>query len=141
MLDRALGEAGIERQRVFLTNVVKHFKWRPAPGGKRRLHEKPNAVEVRACRPWLETELGLVQPDLLVLLGSTAAQAILGPSFRVTREGGRVLPSPIEGVAPAGVLATLHPSAVLRARSPEEREAGLRTLIADLRTAAQAVPA
>jgi uracil-DNA glycosylase family protein len=137
LLDRALGEAEIVRENVFVTNVVKHFKWRPAPGGKRRLHEKPNAVEVRACRPWLETELGLVQPKLLVLLGSTAAQSVLGPSFRVTRDGGRVFPSPIEGVAPAGVLATLHPSAVLRSRSSEEREEGLRTLVRDLRKAAQ----
>jgi DNA polymerase len=141
ILDQALSEAGIDRQQTFVTNVVKHFKWRPAPGGKRRLHEKPNAIEIRACRPWLETELGLVQPDLVVLLGATAAQAILGPSFRVTREGGRLLPSPLEGVAPAGMLATLHPSAVLRASSKEAREAGLQTLIRDLRTAAQALAA
>src|SRR5687768_9164559 len=138
ILAKGLEEAGIDREAAFVTNVVKHFKWRPAPGGKRRLHEKPNAAEVRACRPWLETELALVQPELLVLLGSTAAQSVLGPSFRVTRDGGRVLASPIEGVAPAGVLATLHPSAVLRSRSSEEREEGLRTLVRDLQTAALA---
>ena len=141
VLDRALEEAGIDRERVFVTNVVKHFKWRPAPGGKRRLHEKPNRVEIGACRPWLETELSLVRPELVVLLGATAAQALLGSAFRVTRDGGRLLPSPIAEVAPVGVIATVHPSAVLRARTAGDREAGMRTLVKDLGTAGRALTA
>ena len=91
VLDQALAEAGIDRERIFVTNVVKHFKWRPS--GKRRLHERPSRAEVRACRPWLEAELGLVQPDVMVLLGATAAQAVIGPDFRVTTSRGRVMPS------------------------------------------------
>ena len=87
MLDKALEGAGIDRDRVYITNVVKHFKWRPR--GKRRIHQKPNAEEIRACRPWLEAELALVKPRVLVCLGATAAQALLGRQFRVTRERGR----------------------------------------------------
>jgi DNA polymerase len=128
VLDSALAESGIDREQVFVTNVVKHFKWRPS--GKRRLHERPNPAEVRACRPWLEAELGLVQPRLLVLLGATAAQSVLGPSFRVTVDHGTILDSPLPGTA--RLLATLHPSAILRSRTDEERASQMRTLIDDL---------
>src|SRR5438876_4544331 len=93
VLGEALEAAGIDRERIFVTNVVKHFKWRPS--GKRRLHERPSRAEVRACRPWLEAELGLVQPDVMVLLGATAAQAVIGPDFRVTASRGRVMASPM----------------------------------------------
>jgi DNA polymerase len=136
MLDRALADAGIDRERVFVTNVVKHFKWKPVPGSKRRLHEKPNAVEIRACRPWLDLELEIVRPDLVVALGATAAQAILGPSFRITEGRGDLLDSPAIG---RQVIATYHPSAILRARTPEERERMLAALVADLSLAAETV--
>jgi uracil-DNA glycosylase family protein len=131
LLDGALEEAGIDRERVFISNVVKHFKWRPS--GKRRLHERPNAAEVRACRPWLNLELEIVQPDLLVCLGATAAQAIIGRDFRITERRGEILP-PLDGGPP--VLATFHPSAILRARTPEDREGSMAGLVADLSTAA-----
>ncbi|MFL5679233.1 MAG: UdgX family uracil-DNA binding protein [Chloroflexota bacterium] len=137
MLDRALEEAGIDRERVFVTNVVKHFKWRPS--GKRRLHERPNPAEIRACRPWLDLELDLVRPDVLVMLGATAAQAILGRDFRVSERHGELLPP----IAPSGpqLLATYHPSSILRSRSNEEREAGLRMLVEDLAAARAAIAA
>src|SRR6266545_3389993 len=125
ILNTALREAGIDRERVFVTNVVKHFKWRPS--GKRRLHERPNRAEVRACRPWLEAELGLVRPDLLVLMGATAAQAILGPAFRVSIEHGRLVSSPLA----VRVMATVHPSSILRA-NPESRDREMELLVADL---------
>ncbi len=133
MLDRALADAGIDRERAFVTNVVKHFKWRPS--GKRRLHERPNRAEVRACAPWLEAELALVRPDALVLLGATAAQALLGSSFRVTEHAGQAVES---ALAPF-VIATLHPSAILRSRDASEREASYARLIDDLRLAAAAL--
>jgi DNA polymerase len=133
LLDEALEAAGIDRRLVYVTNVVKHFKWRRAPSGKRRIHQKPDRGEIEACRPWLEAELARVRPRLVVCLGATAAQALIGPGFRVTRERGRVLPSQL-GV-PA--LGTLHPSAVLRARSSEERRAALDGLVNDLREAAR----
>jgi DNA polymerase len=132
ILNTALREAGIDREQVFVTNVVKHFKWRPS--GKRRLHERPNRAEVRACRPWLEAELGLVRPDLLVLMGATAAQAILGPAFRVSVEHGRVIPSPLA----VRVMATVHPSSILRA-DPDSRDRELAMLVADLAAAGKAV--
>jgi|SRR5215212_6132661 len=138
MLDRALDEAAIDRERVFVTNVVKHFKWKPVAGSKRRLHEKPNAAQVRACRPWLNLELDLVHPELLVALGATAAQAILGPAFRITEQRGTILSA--DGIK-AGVLATFHPSAILRARTPEDRERMYAALVADLSTAAEAIRA
>lgn len=134
LLDRALAEAGIDRSRVHVTNAVKHFKWKATAGGKRRLHEKPNRVEMRACAPWLEAELRVVQPRVIVCLGATAAQALLGPPFRVTVDRGRFVPSPW----PAKVLATIHPSAVLRApdgRRPYE----FGSLVADLWVAAEAL--
>jgi uracil-DNA glycosylase len=134
MLDRALADAGVDRERAFVTNVVKHFKWRPS--GKRRLHERPNQAEIRACRPWLDLEREIVRPELLVALGATAAQAIIGRDFRITEQRGQVLP-PVRGRPP--VLATFHPSAILRARTPEDRERMLAALVADLSTAAEAV--
>ena len=136
LLDDALAEAGIDRTTVFVSNVVKHFKWRPS--GKRRLHERPNAAEVRACRPWLDLELEIVKPTLLVCLGATAAQAILGRDFRITEQRGEVLPA-IDGGPP--VLATFHPSAILRARTPEDRERSMAALVADLSRAAEYVAA
>ena len=138
MLDRALAEAGIDRERVFVTNVVKHFKWKPVPGSKRRLHEKPNAVEIRACRPWLDLELEIVRPDLVVALGATAAQAILGPSFRITEGRGELLDAPAIG---RQVIATFHPSAILRARTPGDRDRMLAALVADLALAAETIRA
>ena len=134
LLDTALSEAGIDREAVFVTNVVKHFKWRPAPTGKRRLHERPNRTEVGACLPWVESELALVRPEALVLLGATAAQALLGDDVRVTRDHGKPIKS---SLAPL-VLVTIHPSAVLRARGKDARAAAMAGLIADLRVAAKA---
>lgn len=136
LLDRALEDAGIDRERTFVTNVVKHFKWRPS--GKRRLHERPNAAEVRACRPWLDLELDIVRPDLLVALGATAAQAIIGREFRITEDRGRIVRA-LENGPP--VLATFHPSAILRARTPEDRERMDAALTADLTTAREAIGA
>jgi DNA polymerase len=132
ILDEALAAAGIDREKTFVTNVVKHFKWKPVPGTKRRLHERPNAVQVRACRPWLESELQLVGPDAVVLMGATAAQAILGPDIRVTETAGRILESDIA----ERVVATIHPSAVLRARSGGARDELLERLVGDLRLVA-----
>jgi uracil-DNA glycosylase len=129
VLDDALDEAGIDRGDAYLTNAVKHFKWK-AGRGKRRLHQRPDAAEVRACRPWLEAELAVVRPELLVLLGATAAQSLLGPSFRVTRERGRMLESDL---APL-VTATVHPSSILRGE-PSERKDAMAALVADLRGA------
>jgi uracil-DNA glycosylase family protein len=130
LLDEALVEAGIDRERVYVTNVVKHFKWRRAPSGKRRIHQKPDRGEVEACRPWLEAEVARVHPELIVCLGATAAQALLGRAFRVTKERGQVLDS---GLGPT--LATIHPSAVLRA--PDERDEMYAGFVADLRAAAE----
>jgi DNA polymerase len=132
ILDEALAAAGIDREKTFVTNVVKHFKWKPVPGTKRRLHERPNAVQVRACRPWLESELQLVGPAAVVLMGATAAQALLGPDIRVTETAGRLVES---GIAER-VVATIHPSAVLRARSGDARDELLERLIGDLRLVA-----
>ncbi len=129
VLDRALAEAGVARERAFITNVVKHFKWRRS--GKRRLHERPNPVEVAACRPWFEAELAVVRPKALVCLGATAAQALLGPSIRVSQTAGRPIPSPL---APL-VVATLHPSAILRA-DEADRDAMYERLVGDLRMVA-----
>jgi DNA polymerase len=130
LLDRALEEAGIDRKRTFVTNVVKHFKWRPS--GKRRLHERPTRAEVRACRPWFDAELELVEPDAIVCLGATAAQALLGSGIRVSESAGRPVPSPLAAL----VVATLHPSAVLRARDEASRHAMLERLVSDLRLVA-----
>jgi DNA polymerase len=134
VLDDALAAAGIDRDRVYVTNAVKHFKWRAR--GKRRIHDKPNRAEVAACRPWLDGELAIVKPRVLVLLGATAAQALLGTAFRVTRERGR----PIGGTGFAEhVVATVHPSAIVRIRDRDERAEAERGLATDLRTAAELV--
>lgn len=137
LLDEALGEAGIVREHVFVTNVVKHFNWKPQ--GKRRLHERPNPAQIRACRPWLDLELDLVRPEVVVLLGATAAQALLGRDFRVTEAHGRL----IDPAAPAAprMLATFHPSAILRARTPEDRAAQRQALVDDLGAARAAIEA
>jgi uracil-DNA glycosylase family protein len=133
ILDRALEEAGIDRGDAYVTNAVKHFKWK-AGRGKRRLHQRPDAVEVRACRPWLEAELAVVRPKLLTVLGATAAQSLLGPSFRVTRSRGTVIESDLAPV----VTATVHPSSILRG-DPDEREEAMAALVADLRFSARAL--
>jgi uracil-DNA glycosylase len=135
LLDRALGEAGIGRSDVYVTNVVKHFKWTQAPRGKRRIHRKPDLHEVLACRPWLEAELDQVKPQVLVCLGATAAQALLGRSFRVTKERGRFVESTL---APL-VTATVHPSSILRAPDEAARERELAAFVADLAMVASAL--
>jgi DNA polymerase len=129
VLDEALEAAGIDRKQVYVTNAVKHFKW--TARGKRRIHSKPNAREIRACRPWLEKELELVEPRVIVVLGATAAQALLGPKFRVTQQRGQALEG--TGLAPY-VVATVHPASILRAPDPEMRESEGRAFVADLRT-------
>jgi len=131
LLDKALEEAGIDRTRVYVTNVVKHFKWEPR--GKRRIHAKPNAAEIGACRPWLETEIALVKPRVLVCLGATAAQALLGRAFRVTQQRGAFVESPL---APL-VTATVHPSSILRAPDDESRRQEMREFVADLKKVAK----
>jgi DNA polymerase len=128
LLDKALDEAGVRRDRAYLTNAVKHFKWKAR--GPRRIHDKPSWTEQVACRPWLEEELALAQPRVLVLLGATAAQTLLGRDFRITRSRGVPLDSDLAGL----VLATIHPSAVLRADDRDEMYAGL---VQDLRVAAE----
>jgi uracil-DNA glycosylase len=133
ILDQALDDAGLDRESIFVTNVVKHFKWRPSPGGKRRLHERPSRGEVAACKPWVDAEILATRPAGIGLLGATAAQAMLGASFSVTREHGRVERPEL---APL-VVATIHPSAVLRSRDAAEREEKLAGLVADLRLLAE----
>src|SRR5881409_795437 len=129
IMDQALEKAGIARSNVYVTNAVKHFKWEPR--GKRRIHQKPNSREIAACRPWLEAELRLVKPKLLVCLGATAAQAVFGPSFRVTRKRGKVLSSKL---APR-VLATVHPSSLLRQPDEASREREYKHFVSDFRAA------
>lgn len=127
LLDEALVAAGIDRRRVYITNAVKHFKWKPA--GKRRLHQKPNAAEISACRPWLEAEIAVVKPAFLVLLGATAAQAMLGRDFRVSTQRGQLMERP--GLPT--MIATVHPSSILRATDDESRELEMQAFIRDLR--------
>ncbi len=138
LLDKALEEAGVERSRVYVTNAVKHFNWKPAPRGKRRLHSKPNAAEVRACRPWLEREIAMVNPGVIVCLGATAGQTLFGSKFRVGAMRGRHIPTP-DDLAPlvgaARLFATIHPSAVLRMPDHDERQREYELLVRDLRTA------
>jgi DNA polymerase len=133
LLDRALVDAGIDRTAVYVTNVVKHFKWEPR--GKRRIHKKPNAGEIAACRPWLDTEIALVQPRAIVCLGATAAQALLGRQFKVTAHRGEFIASPL---APL-VLATVHPSSILRAPDDESRRREMKQFTDDLKTVAKAL--
>ena len=151
MLDKALEDAGIPRADVYVTNAVKHFKWEPR--GKRRIHKKPRASEIKACRPWLEAELRAVKPQIVVCLGATAAQSVLGPQFKLMQNRGKLL----EAGGPAGpkgpalpmakgpvlpverVVATIHPSAVLRAPDAEGRRLAYESLVADLKVVAKAV--
>jgi uracil-DNA glycosylase family protein len=134
LLDRALAEAGIDRLGVYLTNVVKHFAW--TPKGKRRIHRTPRPVEVAACRPWLDAELRLVDPDVVVCLGAVAAKALLGPSFRVTVDRGTAIPW--EG---RQVVATVHPSSIIRVPDPGKRQEQMAAFVADLKAAAALLPA
>jgi len=127
LLDACLEEAEIDRRTVYVTNAVKHFKWEPR--GKFRLHKKPSMQEIHACRPWLDAEIETVQPNLIVCLGATAAQALLGPKFRITQSHGEIRKP--EDLPP--IIATLHPSAILRARTPEDREQNRHMLISDMR--------
>jgi DNA polymerase len=133
LLSRALAEAGIPASEAYVTNAVKHFSWEPR--GKRRIHKKPRASEVRACRPWLEAEIAAVRPRVIVCLGATAAQSLLGASFKLMASRGRVLEQQVGG---AVVVATIHPSAVLRAPDHEARDAALASLVADLKVARNA---
>jgi len=132
LLDEALEEAGIDRKRIYLTNAVKHFKWTASERGKRRIHKKPRASEIKACRPWLEAEMRIVQPQILVALGATAAQALFGANFSVTRQRGQVIKS---GLAPF-TLATVHPSSILRAPDADARREQMRMFIKDLKRVA-----
>src|SRR5213593_1522184 len=127
LLDDALAEAGIDRSQTYVTNVVKHFKWEPR--GKRRIHKKPNAREIAACRPWLEAEIALIKPTVIVALGATAAQALLGPQFRVTKQRGQF----IESTLAPYVMATVHPSSILRAPDDDTRRLEYRRFIDDLK--------
>jgi uracil-DNA glycosylase len=130
VLDKALEAAGIDRDDVYVTNIVKHFKWEPR--GKRRIHKKPNALQISACRPWLDAEISVTRPDVIVLLGATAAQGILGRDFRVSQQRGEWVPS---SIAPF-VMATVHPSSILRAPDDETRHEEMRKFIADLKKVA-----
>ena len=131
LLDKALADAAIPRDQVYVTNAVKHFKWEPR--GKRRIHKKPRASEVKACRPWLEAELRSIKPAVVVCLGATAAQSMLGAGFRLMQQRGQVVSSP----AAARIVATIHPSAVLRAPDSEGRKAAYEMLVADLKVVAK----
>jgi DNA polymerase len=127
LLDKALDEAGIDRSRVYVTNVVKHFKWEPR--GKRRIHKKPNAVEIVACMPWLQSEIDVVKPRAIICLGSTAAQAVISPKFKVSIQRGQFVTSPLAQF----VTATVHPSSILRAPTDEARHVEMRRFIDDLK--------
>jgi uracil-DNA glycosylase family protein len=131
VLDEALEAAGIYRSLAYVTNAVKHFKW--VGRGKRRIHQKPNAAELAACRPWLDAELAVLQPQVLVVLGATAAQALLGRQFRVTKQRG----VPVESDLAPHVLATVHPSSILRQETDEDRAEAMQELIADLKVVAK----
>jgi uracil-DNA glycosylase len=133
LLDEAMVEAGVDRSKAYVTNAVKHFKWEPR--GKRRIHQKPNWAELAACRPWLDAELEAVKPRVLVALGSTAAQALLGRQFRVTKQRG----VPVESDLAPHVLATVHPSSILRAPDDRSREQAYADFVADLRKVAELV--
>ena len=149
LLDRALGDAGIDRRDAYVTNAVKHFRFQPTP--KRRIHQTPGPEHIRACRPWLEAEFAVLQPEVVVCLGATAAKALISPSFRITKERGRLMPWTPPGIRPAGVddadegaphqmwmLATTHPSAVLRIPD-ENRAQAYDDLVTDLRVVAGAL--
>jgi DNA polymerase len=131
VLDEGLEAAGIDRSLAYVTNAVKHFKW--TARGKRRIHQKPNAAETAACRSWLEAELAVVQPKVLVALGATAAQSLLGRQFRVTKERGK----PVESDLAPNVVATVHPSSILRQETEGDREAAMKDFVADLKVVAE----
>ena len=133
LLDEALEEAGIDRSQTYVTNVVKHFKWEPR--GKRRIHKKPNAQEIAACRPWLQAEIALIKPKVIVALGATAAQALLGAQFRVTKQRGQF----IESTLAPYVMATVHPSSILRAPDDETRRLEHRKFVDDLKKLARVI--
>jgi len=133
LLDKALVEAGIDRSEVYVTNTVKHFKWEPK--GKRRIHKKPNGREIAACRPWLEAELAVLQPKVLVCLGATAAQALLGKDFRVSQRRGELVSSPLA----AKVIATVHPSSILRAPDDDSRRTEMQRFVEDLKKVAKQI--
>jgi DNA polymerase len=135
LLDKALEEAGIDRDEVYVTNAVKHFKWEPK--GKRRIHKKPNAREIAACRPWLDAEIDLLKPEVVVCLGATAAQALLGKDFRVSVQRGRFIDSPLA----EHVTATVHPSSILRAPDDETRHAEMKRFVTDLKKIAKVIHA
>jgi len=130
LFDNALEAAGIDRKQTYVTNVVKHFKWEPR--GKRRIHKKPNAIEIAACRPWLEAEIAVVKPEVILALGATAAQALLGPQFRVTKQRGQF----IESTLAPYVMATVHPSSILRAPDDVTRQLEYRRFVDDLKKVA-----
>jgi DNA polymerase len=132
LLDNALAEAGIDRGAVYVTNAVKHFKWERAERGERRIHKKPNAAETAACRPWLDLEIELVKPRVIVCLGATAAQALLGKAFKVTKQRGKPVSSPFADV----VIATVHPSSILRSPDAESRARAMRDFVDDLKVVA-----
>jgi len=136
LLDAALEEAGIDRKSVYLTNAVKHFKFERGEKSKRRIHKKPNDAEIRACRPWLEKEIEVLKPRIIVVLGATAAQSLLGKQFRVTQQRGK----PVKSALADTVIATVHPSSVLRAPD-DEREQARRDFFADIRAVAKRLPA
>ncbi len=133
LLDRALDEAEIDRKTVYVTNAVKHFKWERAERSTRRIHKKPNDAEIRACRPWLDAEIALVRPRVIITLGATASQAVLGKQFRVTKDRGKPMPSPLA----EAVFATVHPSAVLRAPDPAARALAEQAFFADMNKVAR----
>lgn len=131
LLDEALAEAGIRRSQVYVTNAVKHFKWAPAERGKRRIHKKPRYSEIKACRPWLDAELDAIHPQVVVCLGATAAQAVFGSQFRITRDRGQVMASSVAD----RTIATFHPSAILRAPDSQSRQTMREALVQDLKKA------
>lgn len=133
ILDKALDEAGIDRTQVYVTNAVKHFKWEPR--GKRRIHKKPNSLEIAACRPWLDAEIEVVRPDVIVCLGATAAQALLGNKFRVTQRRGEMMTSELGPL----ITATVHPSSILRAPDDDTRHREMRLFVADMKKIAAAL--
>jgi len=133
LFDRALSEAGLQRKDAYVTNAVKHFKFEER--GKARLHKRPKAGEINACRPWLQAEIAALKPEVLVLLGATAGQALFGAQFRISKQRGRPIPSELAGL----VLATSHPSAILRAPDADSRERSYQELVADLKLVARAL--
>jgi uracil-DNA glycosylase len=134
LLDRALVDAGIDRDECYVTNIVKHFKWEPR--GKRRIHKKPNQVEITACKPWFEAEVAVLKPEIVICLGATAAQAVLGRAFKVTEQRGKLFANVVPG---SQVMATVHPSSILRAPDDEARHDAMAALVTDLREARRVI--